>query len=898
MSTNHKQFQHHENLNRIASNTSSGSNKSSGIGTSLDILNRTNRQRKDLSPNLTPEGLSINPSVKIYDAIVYLIYCDEHDKIAVTNVERARCVWFPFVYLPENQTWMQAAKNGLDLIIGRKDAEMDAAESAKQAPLYSIGFLNVLRIQLPLEKYITRLAMIVCLKKSPNSSFQCCQRSMRINWIRASDILTDRIDKIWGPELKNFTKMSQELASDPNDDQKIAKPRTLITEFSLQNSFYHYMVENNSPEKKLLQASHIKPEHIAEIYENFVEHCYPSFYMSYESFKFYLIKYGFGHHDERLPFLFRAFSLYNNDFLHFHEVLLGLIAMEPSAKHLTEGRLNFIFRYYDTSNNGYLKLDEFIVMVTDIQRYKPKTSSETLSENRLKAKIENAIRCVGMKNERISKDNFIKAVLSDSFQHTEYLCRSPKPILTQISRLMQARLEEKSKSLTDRLSTHSRSKRGNCIRCREQNYSYCLHCVTFDTSGRCVKPTIISEQWIEPVSESGMNSHKYSIEYVFNTSSVPNIFIDLIKDFYNKTKFQDNTQSGLMSLKEDWTIFSKYISILCEQLKGLLLAEDKLIKINAPSIIVGDLQGSLSDLFAIEQNFFQSFPVSEYNLVFLGNYSGLFSKGIEVITYLFSMKLLSPNKVFLLRGTNEILSKSKLILKKECLHKYGQEFGRNIFNVVQEIFDRLPFAIIVDESIFCCHSGIPKWNKIDKLVHLPHDISSVIKEAPIAYEMIVNTPYGLDDCLCSLNKEISKVSSQSRSSRIKAKRKLKVNSVVGITGITPSDHCDYLNSCSFDQKAFNNFMRSNCLQFMIRSHSLMTSSSKNGKDTRYGFDFRFDNRLITIFSCSKPNSIKCTIAMLDGFDRKIRIIEIETEAETDRRNINQTSTTSTNINKD
>lgn len=231
-----------------------------------------------------------------------------------------------------------------------------------------------------------------------------------------------------------------------------------------------------------------------------------------------------------------------------------------------------------------------------------------------------------------------------------------------------------------------------------------------------------------------MNFHKYSIEYVFRNSSVPNIFIDMVKEFNYKYQM-DNSIKGLLSAKEDWTIFSKYMNMLCEELKGLLMCEDKLIKLNSPAVVVGDLQGNLNDLFSVESSYFQSFPVIANNIIFLGNYSGVYPHGIECITYLFSLKLCSPNKIFLLRGTSEMKSQNKRTLLQECTHKYGTEYGRRIFEMINDIFERMPFGVIIDENIFCAHSGIPKSCKISKLNQLDHDIASVVKEAPVAYEV-------------------------------------------------------------------------------------------------------------------------------------------------------------------
>lgn len=78
-----------------------------------------------------------------------------------------------------------------------------------------------------------------------------------------------------------------------------------------------------------------------------------------------------------------------------------------------------------------------------------------------------------------------------------------------------------------------------------------------------------------------MNLRKYSMEYVFSTSSVPNIFIDLVKDFFHKTILTaKNIPIGLMATKDDWPVFAKYLTLLCEELRGLMTNEDKLIKVN------------------------------------------------------------------------------------------------------------------------------------------------------------------------------------------------------------------------------------------------------------------------------------------------------------------------------
>jgi len=162
----------------------------------------------------------------------------------------------------------------------------------------------------------------------------------------------------------------------------------------------------------------------------------------------------------------------------------------------------------------------------------------------------------------------------------------------------------------------------------------------------------------------------------------------------------------------------------------MLMHEHKLMKINAPAIVVGDLQGNLTDLIQLEKLFFQSFPICPESLIFLGNYSGDCGYGIECLVYLFALKLCSPNKVFLLRGAHEASVSSSESLHKECTRKYGPGNGKLVHDMMIEIFARLPIALLVDDSILCTHSGIPTTSRLSRLYTLPKEMRSLERDGP------------------------------------------------------------------------------------------------------------------------------------------------------------------------
>ena len=78
-----------------------------------------------------------------------------------------------------------------------------------------------------------------------------------------------------------------------------------------------------------------------------------------------MTKHGFESNEKQLVRLFNAFNYHKNGFLSFHEVLLGLAAIEPATAH-GEARVKFIFRFYDRKNKGMLLESDFRKMVNDI----------------------------------------------------------------------------------------------------------------------------------------------------------------------------------------------------------------------------------------------------------------------------------------------------------------------------------------------------------------------------------------------------------------------------------------------------------------------------------------------------------------------------------------------------
>lgn len=71
-----------------------------------------------------------------------------------------------------------------------------------------------------------------------------------------------------------------------------------------------------------------------------------------------------------------------------------------------------------------------------------------------------------------------------------------------------------------------------------------------------------------------------------------------------------------------------------------------------------------------------------------------------MVSYLFSQKVLAPNKFFLLRGNHELRSvQENFHFKKECIEKFGEMVGKQVWNTINDCFDVMPLAAVVDNKV-------------------------------------------------------------------------------------------------------------------------------------------------------------------------------------------------------
>lgn len=151
---------------------------------------------------------------------------------------------------------------------------------------------------------------------------------------------------------------------------------------------------------------------------------------------------------------------------------------------------------------------------------------------------------------------------------------------------------------------------------------------------------------------------------------------------------------------------------LCESVKKIFESENILLRLKGQMIIVGDLHGHIMDLFRIIKRFGLP-PRTRY--LFLGDIVDRGEFSLETIIFIYAMKALFPNEIYIIRGNHEfeeVCSLSGFLDDISATYK-----SKDLFSFFIESFDVMPIAAVINDSILCVHAGIgPNINSINNII--------------------------------------------------------------------------------------------------------------------------------------------------------------------------------------
>lgn len=187
--------------------------------------------------------------------------------------------------------------------------------------------------------------------------------------------------------------------------------------------------------------------------------------------------------------------------------------------------------------------------------------------------------------------------------------------------------------------------------------------------------------------------------------------------------------------------------------------------------------------------------------------------------------------MFLLRGNHETRSVNgweqhygNRSFLYQCKERFGVTYGEYIWERVNQVFDRLPLAAVIDHDIFCVHGGIPRPlpNYASRLQAIM-DIPVVATLNPLSEHENPHHIKLATDCIWSDPATKEQEDQLDEFGFTESKRG---------GGIT-----------CYGNRAISDFLEQNCLSYVIRAHQAHADGVQISKNAR----------VFTVFSTSKDH---------------------------------------------
>eukprot|EP00941_MAST-03F_sp_MAST-3F-sp1_P002226 g2226.t1 len=230
---------------------------------------------------------------------------------------------------------------------------------------------------------------------------------------------------------------------------------------------------------------------------------------------------------------------------------------------------------------------------------------------------------------------------------------------------------------------------------------------------------------------------------------------------------------------------------LCREVLKVVKSQPTVVDLESPAKVFGDIHGQLHDLLLFFKMFGQptrcrngDIDLTQY--VFVGDFVDRGSHSVEVVLLLFSLKVLFPDRIWLIRGNHEDRELNENYgFQRECRTKYPKDMssralatavacaieqarfkqqqrqngdesdddyidfetidesnpdsyidelgfdpteaceGDKVYSLIEGVFDCLPLAAVIDERIVCLHGGLGDgdWS-LDELRQVQRPITS------------------------------------------------------------------------------------------------------------------------------------------------------------------------------
>ncbi|MCO5546748.1 hypothetical protein L7F22_000184, partial [Adiantum nelumboides] len=170
------------------------------------------------------------------------------------------------------------------------------------------------------------------------------------------------------------------------------------------------------------------------------------------------------------------------------------------------------------------------------------------------------------------------------------------------------------------------------------------------------------------------------------------------------------------------------IAELCSAAQNIFAREYSVLQIRAPVKIFGDLHGQFGDLMRLFDEYGSPSTAGDITYIdylFLGDYVDRGQHSLETIILLLALKVEYPQNVHLIRGNHEASDINALFgFRIECIERMGENDGIWAWHRINQLFNWLPLAAIIEKKIICMHGGIGRSiNHVEQIESLQRPIT-------------------------------------------------------------------------------------------------------------------------------------------------------------------------------
>lgn len=250
------------------------------------------------------------------------------------------------------------------------------------------------------------------------------------------------------------------------------------------------------------------------------------------------------------------------------------------------------------------------------------------------------------------------------------------------------------------------------------------------------------------------------------------------------------------------------IEELCNRAQDTFAAEDTLLVLDAPIKVFGDIHGQFEELIQLFKHFgvpSTAGDITYIDYLFLGDFVDRGTRSLEVVCLLFALKVNNPESIHLIRGNHEADEiNAHFGFKDECVRRLGQRSGERVWQRINEVFEWMPLAAIVQKKILCMHGGIGRSiNRLEQIQSIMRPLRMSEGESEV-WDLLWSDPTADD----------------------------------GVEGIQPSQRGPGL--VAFGPDRVHEFCKSTGIELIVRAHECVLD----------GFERFAGGKLLTVFSAA------------------------------------------------